>query len=195
MPWRDYGRAMFVAAAAALVLRGMVLQTFKIPSGSMLPTLQVGDHVLVNQLRYGVPWPFVGGWIIRYGRPRPGEVIVFKNRSQDFIKRVIAVEGEVVEIRNKRVLINGRRRDLPEVYLAEGADHVLPGSPRDNFGPVVVPPDQVFVLGDNRDQSYDSRFWGFVDMKDVAGRAELLCWSWDGRDRWMRWERLGRRIE
>ena len=198
MPWRSYARAMLLAAAAALLLRGLAIQAFKIPSLSMLPTLQEGDHVLVNKLCYGVPWPFVGGWSVLYAHPRPGEVIVFASPvdpSQMFIKRVIAVEGEVLEIRDKRVLVNGRHRDTPGAYFAEGADHILAHSPRDNYGPVVVPPNRVFVMGDNRDQSYDSRFWGFVDIKDVAGRAEFLWWSWDGRDRWMRWEWLSQRLE
>ena len=193
-----YGKLIITAIAVAIGLRVFVVQAVKIPSSSMLPTLAVGDHVLINKLRYGVPSPWGRGWLLLYGLAQPGDVIVFANpldRSQDYIKRVVAVGGEVVEIRNKRLLINGAARDGVYAYFADGTDHVVAAPPRDNYGPTVVPPRTLFVLGDNRDQSIDSRYWGVVDFADVKGRAEILYWSWDGRDRWVRWQPISHDIE
>ncbi len=169
------------------------MQAFKIPTGSMLPTLQIGDHLLINKLRYGLRLPFAARWLVVYSAPQPGDVVVFKypvDRSKDFVKRVIAVGGEVVEIRDKQVLIDGAPSDSPHAYFADGRGGIQSGA-RDNFGPVRVPTAQLFVLGDNRDRSYDSRFWGFVSVDDVEGKAVAIYWSWDGRDRWVRWERIG----
>ena len=191
---REYAEATALALLLALVLRSCVVQAFKIPSGSMLPTLQAGDHLLVSKLHYGLRLPLLGGWLVMYRPPRPGDVVVFEypvDRSQDFIKRVIAVEGEIVEIHNKEVLVDSRPRDASEAYFADGIDAVQPHGPRDNYGPVRVPPRHVFVMGDNRDRSYDSRFWGFVNVGDIEGKAMFLYWSWDGRDRWVQWERIG----
>lgn len=193
-----YVKLTIVAIAVAIALRIFAVQAVKIPSSSMLPTLAAGDHVLVNKLRYGVPLPWGGGWLLLYRVPQPGDVIVFINpvdRSQDYIKRVVAVAGEVVEIHNKRLLINGKARDGVYAYFADGADHVVATPPRDNYGPAVVPPHKLFVLGDNRDQSIDSRYWGVVDLDDVKGRAEILYWSWDGRDRWVRWQPISHDID
>ena len=174
------------------MVRGVGVKAFKIPSASMLPTLQIGDYVLVSKLRYGVRLPIVG-WLVRFGEPQPGDVVVFrhrKGRDFDYVKRVIAVAGEVVEIRDKQVLVDGVPRDVPAAFFTTRS-HVQLDSRRDNFGPVVVPPGRVFVLGDNRDQSLDSRFWGFVDVNDVGGKALLVYWSADGDDGWVRWERIG----
>jgi signal peptidase I len=178
----------------AFVVRGLVVEAFKIPSGSMLPTLQIGDYVLITPLRYGARLPGFGGWLWRWSSPQPGDIIVFlapKEPAQDYVKRVVAVAGEVVEIRDKQVLVDGQPRDLPGGYFADGLQHVQYSGPRDNFGPAAVPPGHVFVLGDNRDQSIDSRFWGFVDVDDVEGKAMLIYWSVDGEDGWVRWQRLG----
>jgi signal peptidase I len=190
---RRYAEALAIALFAALVLRSFFVQAFKIQSGSMLPTLQVGDHLLVFKLAYGVRLPLVGGWLATWRRPRPFDVVVFsrpQEAGQDFVKRVVAVAGEVVEIRDKRLLVGGAPRDAPQAYFAEGTQGVADAGRRDNFGPKVVPPGQVFVLGDNRDRSYDSRFWGFVDVDDIKGQALIIYWSWDARVRWVRWERL-----
>lgn len=195
---RNYGEALVVALILALVLRSFVVQAFKIPSGSMLPTLQVGDHLLISKLRYGLRLPLVGGWLLRYSDPEPGDVVVFTyplDRSKDFIKRVVAVAGEEVEIRDKQLLVNGAARETPHAYFADGPGSVQSTGPRDTFGPTLVPEGHVFVMGDNRDRSYDSRYWGFVDLDDVQGKAIVVYWSWDGRDRWVRWERLGTVIE
>jgi signal peptidase I len=175
-------------------LRGVALEAVKIPSASMLPTLQIGDYVLVNRLRYGIRLPGARRWLTRGAGPQPGEVIVFSDHKDPavmYVKRAIAVAGEVVEIRDKQVFVNGVARDVPTAYFAQRS-HVQPASPRDNFGPERVPPRHVFVLGDNRDQSFDSRFWGFVDVRDVLGKAVLVYWSADGDDGWVRWERMGK---
>ncbi len=177
-----------------MLLRGIAVQAFKIPSGSMLPTLQIGDHLVINPLRYGVRSPLGRGWLVRWGAPRPGDVIVFSNpreSGQTFVKRVVAVGGERVEIRDKQVLVDGVPRALPGATFIEGVERVQSSGPRDTFGPVAIPAGQVFVLGDNRDQSVDSRYWGFVDANDVSGKAALVYWSMDADDGWVRWERLG----
>jgi signal peptidase I len=193
-----YGKLIIVAIAVTIGLRVFVVQAVKIPSSSMLLTLAAGDHVLVSKLRYGVQVPWGQGWLLMYRVPQPGDVIVFVNpvdRSQDYIKRVVAVGGEVVEIRDKRLIVNGEARDGVYANFADGAEHIVAAPPRDNYGPAVVPPRKLFVLGDNRDQSIDSRYWGVVDLNDVKGRAEILYWSWDGRDRWVRWQPISHDIE
>lgn len=185
-----------LALGIALFLRLVLLEAFKIPSASMLPTLQIGDYVLVNKLRYGIRVPGTRRWLLRRGMPQPGEVIVFNDRrdpSLTYVKRVIALAGDVVEIRDKQVLVNGVPRDVENAYSASGsAEHSA--SARDNFGPARVPRRRVFVLGDNRDQSIDSRSIGFVDALDVEGNAFLVYWSADSDDGWVRWERLGKLI-
>jgi signal peptidase I len=189
---RPYAKSFAVALALTVFLRGFVVQAFQIPSGSMLPTLQIGDYLLVSKFRYGLRIPLAGGWFLRYADPRPGEVIVFTHAEsgQDFVKRVIAVAGESIEIRDKQVLVNGRPRDPTAAYFADGPEG-LAGGPRDQYGPVRVPEGRLFVMGDNRDRSYDSRYWGFVDIDGVKGKALFVYWSWDDRDHWVRWERLG----
>lgn len=191
---RQWLEALGLALIIAFLLRGFAVQAFKIPSSSMMPTLQVGDHVLVDKLRYGLRNPLWNGWLLRFAAPAPGDVIVFVfpvDPTKDFVKRVIAVEGEEVEIRDKHVLVDGRPRDAGHAYFVEGRHGTDPKGTRDNFGPAKVPKANVFVLGDNRDRSFDSRFWGFVDLDDVKGKAVIVYWSWDGRDGWVRWERLG----
>jgi signal peptidase I len=193
---REYAEAVALALLLALVIRTFVVQAFKIPSGSMLPTLEVGDHILVNKFAYGVRLPVVGTRLLDVGSPRRGDVVVFVypvDPAKDFIKRVVAVPGDVVQIRNKRVYINGEVWNDPHAYFADGS--TLGGTPRDMYGPVTVPAGQIFVMGDNRDRSYDSRFWGFVDRDEVKGRAFLIYWSWDGHDRWVRWDRVGEVIQ
>jgi len=192
--FREYAEAIGMALLLALFIRTFIVQAFKIPSGSMIPTLQIGDHILVNKLAYGIRVPLYGHYLVDFGKVQRGDVIVFifpEDRSKDFIKRVVAVAGDTVEIRGKKISINGKQVDDPHAHF-EGDDpqNVLPAS-RDDFGPTRVPENQLFVMGDNRDRSYDSRFWGFVNLDDVRGKAFLIYWSWDGGDRWVRWERLG----
>lgn len=192
--FREYAEAIIIALLLALFIRTFVVQAFKIPSGSMIPTLLVGDHILVNKFVYGVKNPFNGSTWVALGEPQPHDVVVFKypkNPSQDFIKRVVAVAGDKVEVINKRLYVNGER------FVEEGAiflDPNIEASRRDNMGPVIVPPSSIFVMGDNRDNSHDSRFWGFVDLKAVKGKAFIMYWSWDSEDFNVRWSRLGKII-
>jgi signal peptidase I len=190
---REYTEALLVALLLAFFIRSFIVQAFKIPSGSMLPTLQIGDHILVNKFLYGLRLPYpLENTLVEWKQPRRGDVIVFvypKDPSKDFIKRVIGEPGDTVEIRHKHVFINGEKIEDLHANFADG-DREIPG-PRDNFGPITVPPHQLFVMGDNRDRSHDGRFWGFVDLDEVKGKAFLIYWSWDGQDRWVRWERIG----
>jgi signal peptidase I len=192
--FREYAEAIGMALLLALFIRTFIVQAFKIPSGSMIPTLAIGDHILVNKLAYGVRIPFWEDYLVEFQKPARGDVIVFifpEDRSKDFIKRVVAVGGDTVEIRQKKVHINGKPVDDPHAYFKDGdfTGEIQPG--QNNFGPRTVPEDHLFVMGDNRDSSHDSRFWGFVPLDDVRGEAFLIYWSWDGTDRWVRWERLG----
>ncbi|PWB78487.1 MAG: signal peptidase I [Candidatus Methylomirabilota bacterium] len=180
--FRQYAEAVVIAILLALVIRTFVVQAFKIPSGSMLQTLQVGDHILVNKFLY---------W---FTDPHHGDIIVFKypqDEARDFIKRVIGLPGDTVEVREKQVYVNGH--PLTEPYAIH-LDPVMldnPGSSRDNFGPVIVAPGQLFMMGDNRDYSMDSRFWGFLDEKKIRGKAFIIYWSWDSERFRPRWERIG----
>ena len=190
---REYAEALIVALLLAFVIRSFLVQAFKIPSGSMLPTLQIGDHILVNKFLYGLRLPYpLETTLWEWQRPERGDVIVFiypRDRSKDFIKRVVAVAGDSVEIRHKVVYINGEKVEDPHATFKYG-DQEIPG-PRDNLGPLIVPEHKLFVMGDNRDESHDGRFWGFVDLDDVKGKAFLIYWSWDSEASWVRWGRLG----
>jgi signal peptidase I len=187
---REYAEALGVALLMALVIRTFVVQAFKIPSGSMLPTLQIGDHILVNKFIYGprleVPltqWSL--GQLPGFRKPRAGDVVVFiypKERDKDFIKRIVAVAGQTIEVRGTTMKIDGKVVEDPHAHY-EKRDHV-------DFGPYTVPEGFVFAMGDNRDESYDSRFWGPVPVGDIKGLAMVIYWSWGG-DHWVRWDRLG----
>ncbi|MBE9547232.1 MAG: signal peptidase I [Proteobacteria bacterium] len=192
---KEYVEAIIIAILIALFVRTFVVQAFKIPSGSMKPTLQIGDHILVNKFIYGVKIPFLRKTLIPLSKPKRGDMVVFiypMDRTKDFIKRVIGIGGDVVEIKNKKVFINGSPYN--DKYGVHTDSLILPSAiqPRDNFGPVKVPEGSIFVMGDNRDQSYDGRFWGFVKLKDVMGKAFIIYWSWNGNDRNVRWERFGK---
>jgi signal peptidase I len=180
--FREYAEAIIVAVLLALFIRTFVIQAFKIPSGSMLPTLQIGDHLLVNKFIYGIRVPFSGKLLIPIKEPKHGDVIVFRfpeDRSIDYIKRVIGVAGDKVEIKNKQLLINGKKMEDPHAHFSSSANLPPAVSPKDNFGPITVPEGKIFVMGDNRDNSYDSRFWGYVDNQDILGKAIIIYWSWD----------------
>ena len=180
--FREYFEAICVAILLALFIRTFVVQAFKIPSGSMLPTLLIGDHLLVNKFIYGIRVPFTGKILIPIESPKRGDVVVFrfpKDRSVDYIKRVIGTPGDTVQIINKKVFINGKPIKDPHAYFSSSVVLSASASPRDNFGPILVPEKHIFVMGDNRDNSYDSRFWGFVDQRDILGKAFILYWSWD----------------
>ena len=192
--FREYVEAIVIALVAALFIRTFIVQAFKIPSGSMIPTLQIGDHILVNKLAYGIRIPFWGRYVARFSNPGREDVVVFvfpQDRSKDFIKRVIAVEGDVVEVRRKKIYINGTLYQDPYAHFEDQNPDFGWIQFRDNYGPQRIPENHIFVMGDNRDRSHDSRFWGFVNLEDVRGRAFGIYWSWDGTVRWVRWERLG----
>ncbi len=189
----EYIQAIAMAVILALFIRAFVVQAFKIPSGSMLDTLAIGDHILVNKFIYGLKIPFTDHILVPVSEPHREDIIVFEypvDTSKDFIKRVIGLPGDRIEIVNKKVYVNGQ--PLNEPYIRYSDRLVLPPGvqPRDNYGPIVVPPDKLFVMGDNRDQSYDSRFWGFVDESKVKGKAFIIYWSWDSSRFGVRWSRL-----
>lgn len=191
---REYIEAILLAIVIAFFIRTFVVQAYKIPSGSMKPTLQIGDHILVTKFNYGIRIPFLRSTLIPLGSPKRGDIVVFiypEDRSKDFIKRLIGLPGDTIEIRDKNILLNGRPwKDTHGVYVDS---MIIPEKiqPRDNFGPVTVPPDSLFVMGDNRDESYDSRFWKFVPMQDVLGKALIIYWSWNQEDTSVRFSRIG----
>jgi signal peptidase I len=192
---QEYAEAIVIAIVIAFFIRTFVIQAYKIPSGSMKPTLLIGDHILVNKFIYGVKIPFIRSTLIPIREPKREDIVVFiypEDRSKDFIKRVIGIAGDTIEIRDKKIFLNGLPyRDKYGVYTDEFIFPVA-SQPRDNFGPVTVPKGKIFCMGDNRDQSYDSRFWGFVDLKDVLGEAMVIYWSWDRDNYSLRWRRTGK---
>jgi signal peptidase I len=184
---REYAEAIIIAVVLALFIRTFVVQAFKIPSGSMKPTLLVGDHILVSKFIYGIKVPFTDKIIIKLGTPKRGDVVVFKyplDTKKDYIKRVIGLPGDRIELINKQLFVNGRVTEDPH------ASYSVYGNLR-NFGPVTVPAKHLFVMGDNRDESSDSRVWGFVPLSYLKGKAFLIYWSWDRRDFGVRWSRIG----
>lgn len=227
--FREYTEAFVIAMILALLIRGYVIQAFKIPSGSMIPSLVVGDHILANKFIYGLKLPFSGSRFLIFRQPKRGDIIVFsfpgnrekpecrgtvknikhrlgnvfdtgnpsylfKDDCRDFIKRIVGVGGDRIEIRNKTVYVNDIALDEPYTIYRDTNIEDAALTSRDNYGPVTVPRNKFFVMGDNRDQSYDSRFWGFADMEDIKGKAFIIYWSWDSDRPWynkVRWTRMG----
>jgi signal peptidase I len=192
---RENAEAILIAIVIALFIRTFVVQAFKIPSGSMKPTLQIGDHILVNKFIYGVKIPYLNTVLLPVKDPQRGDIVVFKfplDPRKDFIKRVIGIPGDVVEIHDKAIYINRQRLNHDVGVYSD--PHVIAGNlrPRDNLGPITVPKGALFVMGDNRDESFDSRFWGFVPLRDVSGKAFIIYWSWDSEDFEVRWGRIAR---
>jgi len=217
--YKEWIEPFLIAAVVALFIRQFVVEAFKIPSGSMIPTLDIGDHLLVNKFIYGPRIPFTDIRIFTWKEPKRGEIIVFKypeNESKNFIKRIVGLPGDKIEIKKGILFIN----DQPVQVIAQGvftekeqADassyyekpklleeqlgvvkhNILYLRDQSNydFPPKLVPAESVFVMGDNRDNSQDSRVWGFVKYEKIIGRALIIYWSWDGDDRWLRWERIG----
>ncbi|MBW1644094.1 MAG: signal peptidase I [Deltaproteobacteria bacterium] len=206
---RENIEAITLAIILALFIRTFVVQAFKIPSGSMKETLLVGDHILVNKFIYGIKIPFIQKTLIPIKNPQREDIIVFKypiDPKKDFIKRVIGIPGDVIEIRDKQIFINGKNFG-DKVYESYKDPDKIPAesSHRDNYGPVTVPLESLFVMGDNRDNSHDSRFWGFVPLEDVKGKAFLIYWSsvlprgwiwnWNWETLILRWDRLGKTLK
>jgi len=189
---REYFESIVIAVILALFIRTFVVQAFKIPTGSMENNLLIGDHLLVNKFVFGPSESSVERTLLPMGTVRRGDVVVFKypvEPERDFIKRVIGLPGETLELRAKKVYINGSPLDEPYVHFLEPPS----GDPsrheftsydlRERYGPVTVPPNQYFVMGDNRDNSQDSRYWGFLPRDYVKGKALLIYWSYEaGRE-------------
>jgi signal peptidase I len=221
--YKEWIEPFLIAAVIALFIRQFGVEAFKIPSGSMKPTLTVGDHLLVNKFIYGPRVPFTDIRIFAWKDPKRGDIIVFKypeDETKDFIKRVVGLPGDKVEIKKGVLSINDQPVQATEIgkYIdreqragehydvkarifeeqlgaVQHAIQYLRDQSEYNFGPALVPKESVFVMGDNRDNSQDSRFWGFVKYNKILGKALIIYWSWDGADRWVRWERIGTLIK
>ena len=217
---REWIEAILVALVIALILRTFVVQAFKIPSSSMEDTLLIGDHLLVNKFIYGTKVPFVEGRFMPIRDPRRGDVVVFEFppdtlndelnfwQKRDFIKRIIGLPGDTVEIRDKKVYVNGEEFEIPQQVFKDSQVRErcfeigdwrtrmrIPSSrERDCMLPATVPEGHYFVLGDNRDRSHDSRFWGFVPLDNIKGLAFIKYWSWDSDENLPRFKRIGRPI-
>ncbi|MCZ7582386.1 MAG: signal peptidase I [Deltaproteobacteria bacterium] len=194
---REYVEAIGIALLLALFIRTFMIQAFKIPSGSMIPTLLIGDHLIVNKAVYGFEIPFTYRKFLPYRTPKRGEIIVFRypnDPTKDYIKRVVGIPGDRIEMRQKRLYINGEEIPLERLGPAPEFDAVLyeenldghkhkvlfsnpSPSLGDNFS-VVVPENKYFCMGDNRDRSNDSRIWGFVDFHFIRGKAMIIYFSW-----------------
>jgi signal peptidase I len=203
--FREYVEAALIAVLLALFIRTFVVQAFKIPSGSMKPTLLIGDHILVNKFIYGIKVPFTDRYLVQIKRPKRGDIVVFKwpeNENKDFIKRVIGIGGDKIAIIDDALHINGKKivtqylekyrdRDLTQAkkyleFLGECKHYILDErTTHENRGPWTVPEDSIFVMGDNRDNSHDSRFWGFVSLNKLKGKAIIIYWSWPNWKRFL----------
>jgi len=218
----EYARSFFPVILAVLVLRSFLVEPFRIPSGSMMPTLLSGDFILVNKFTYGIRLPVLNSKVLAMGDPERGDVVVFrypKNPSVDYIKRVVGVPGDTVSYFGKQVYVNGEvakqtglgtftttgeglhmtGADRRMENLA-GVEHqilVVRGrvSNQDDKVEFIVPEGQYFVMGDNRDNSNDSRAWGFVPDENLVGRAFMIWMNWDGVQNRVSWERVGSFIE
>ena len=178
----EYAKSIGIAIIFALLIRSTIIQAFKIPSGSMENTLKIGDHLFVNKFIYNlqIDLPLIPNIkILPVIKPKRGDIIVFVypiDTKRDFIKRCIGVPGDIIEIKNKVVYVNNK--PIEENYIIHKNSIVFPAEfqPRDNFGPVIVPEGRYFMMGDNRDTSLDSRFWGFLEKKYIKGKALVIYW-------------------
>jgi len=187
---REYFESIVIAVILALFVRTWVVQAFKIPTGSMENNLLIGDHLLVNKFVFG-PTPLAIGRAVLPVRPiHRGDILVFKypeEPDRDFIKRVIGLPGETIELKNKKIYVNNQPLDEPYVHFltppSSDYQEVTSYDLRERFGPVTVPADKYFMMGDNRDNSQDSRYWGFLPRDYVKGRALVIYWSYEsGRE-------------
>lgn len=219
-PWYiDYARSFFPVLLIVLILRSFIAEPFRIPSGSMMPTLLHGDFILVSKFTYGLRWPVIHNKFWENNLPERGDVIVFrypKNPSLDYIKRVIGVPGDRLEYRNKSVYINGEKMKQVKLgqYIGMGRDSVMSGSERkqedlfsvshemlinnlrySNDNAWTVPDGHYFVMGDNRDNSNDSRVWGMVPEENLVGKAFMIWMNWDIAEGQFDFRRIGKKIK
>jgi signal peptidase I len=211
----EYARSLFPVILIVLLLRSFLVEPFRIPSGSMMPTLLVGDFILVNKFAYGIRLPVLDTKIIEVGEPERGDVVVFrypKNPSIDYIKRVVGLPGDRVAYYKKQIFINGEpiKQEGAESYMGIGAGVAMSGALVRNEdlmgvnhqilidaskgtmqGEFTVPQGQYFVMGDNRDNSNDSRYWGFVPEANLVGKAFMIWMNWDSKADGISWERIG----
>jgi len=202
--FREYTEAFLIALALALLIRTFIIQAFKIPSGSMEPTLLVGDHLLVSKFSYGVHIPneilftsiqLFPDYHFFTSVPERGDIVVFKfpeDPAKDFIKRVVGLPGETVQIIQQRVYINDKL--LKEPYANHSQPPSMDSGARDNMPPLRIPEDSIFVMGDNRENSHDSRMWGSLQLSKLRGKAQWIYWSWDTPHSRVRTERLGNSV-
>ncbi len=204
---REFIESVVVALMMALVVMTFIVQSFEIPSGSMIPTLLLGDRILVNKFIFGTSVPFTDVKLFVLRQPQRGEIVVFvppqdfkspMGRGVHLIKRVVGLPGDTIQITDKRLYVNGSRFGVPNAHWDDPNIIDGPSSPRDNLGPIVVPAGSYFMMGDNRDNSYDSRFWGFIPEEGLTGKPIMIYWSWDitaaslvERARSVRWGRIG----
>lgn len=215
----EYARSFFPVILVVLVLRSFLVEPFRIPSGSMMPTLVDGDFILVNKYAYGIRLPVINTKIIDLGEPKRGDVVVFrypKNPADDYIKRVIGLPGDTVRYYNKKLYINGEPmpQEFLHIYMEKGTSAYMMGANqlRESLGEVkheiltvsnspriddefIVPDGHYFVMGDNRDNSNDSRVWGFVPDENLVGRAFMIWMNWDSALSRVSWERIGNMIK
>jgi len=208
--FKDTTQAIIIAVVFALIIRTFVVQAFKIPSGSMEDTLLIGDHILVSKFAYGLQIPrpamisFLGmrvpffetRLVNIWGGVKRGDIIVFRfpnDRSKDYIKRAIGLPGDTVEVIDREIYINGKPLNGSYGVFKEPLNgHDTEDA--DNFGPYLVPAGRVFAMGDNRENSYDSRFWGTLPMRDIKGRAFIIYFSWNHDSHWIRGSRFFKRL-
>ena len=201
---RELTEFIIIVLALFLIFRTFVFQAFKIPSGSMKDTLLIGDHILVTKFNYGLhipnEIPFIGYKVfgdhtLFQQTPERNDIIVFKfpkDDKRDFIKRVIGLPGELIEVRRQKVYINGKLQEETFTRHNEPPGDFL--YPRDDLGPFRIPEGHVFVMGDNRENSMDSRFWGVLNLLKIRGKAQLIYWSWDREKQAIRYDRIGNNI-
>lgn len=211
----EYARSFFPVFLIVFLLRSFLFEPFRIPSPSLEPSLLTGDFILVNKFDYGIRLPVTGKKIVSIGEPKRGDIMVFRwppDKSYDFIKRVIGLPGDTVSYVDKELLINGQK--IPQENLSEQASdsawhaiekqedifgvkhdiYINPNAYSRNYYNVTVPKGMYFVMGDNRDMSADSRYWGFVPDKNIIGKAVMVLMSWDKEDYRIRYSRIGKLV-
>jgi signal peptidase I len=212
----DYARSFFPVLLLVFLLRSFLFEPFSIPSGSLEPTLLTGDFILVNKFNYGIRLPIVHKKILNYNEPKRGDILIFRwppDPSYNFIKRVIGLPGDKISYINKEIYVNGEKvpqsdlqKGIPNLDADEGWQALMkeedllgvkhkilvqPGKNSRNYFDIIVPEGMYYVMGDNRDDSADSRYWGFVPSENVVGKAVMVWMSWNNHDYKVRWRRIG----